>query len=237
MSECHFISDLHLSEAEPYLTQQFFHYLENQALSADNLYILGDLFNYWLGDDLTNAWSKEIASKIKDLSSKGVEVFFLCGNRDFLLGERFCADAGMTLLHAPTVIELNGEKVLLAHGDEYCTDDKRHQLFRRFSQSRIIKYLFTVLPGRFRVLIGEKLRKISNKRHIPLAQMDVIDSAIVKVLQRYQAKILIHGHTHRPMIRYLNVNKYHYQHIVLPDWDKKCHFLWYNCNMYEFKLV
>lgn len=232
-----FISDLHLSEERPDLNRQFQRFLSETAVKAESLYILGDFFDYWIGDDLADDWSLHIASALQKLARTGVNIFFLPGNRDFLIGERFLEKAGCQLIADPSVIQLNDQIILLKHGDDLCLFDKKHQWFRRLSRMPLIKKWFLSLPAKFRKRIACFLRENSGARSLPAYKMQVVSTEIVKELIRHKASVMIHGHTHTPMVDY-----YHHedgtelQHIILPDWGKKWGYLCYNC-INGFQLV
>ncbi|WP_230460161.1 UDP-2,3-diacylglucosamine diphosphatase [Sansalvadorimonas verongulae] len=213
-----FISDLHLTPGRPDITRAFLRFLEQDAPQAQQLFILGDFFEYWVGDDLMDDFHHQIASALKALSEKGVHLFFMHGNRDFLVGKRFCQLAGCTLLTDPTVIQLADKPVLLMHGDSLCTSDTSYMRYRRIIQNPLIKRLLIHLPSQFRINTAKRLRENSkaNSGRKPLAIMDVTQKAVISEMARHHVDTLIHGHTHRAAIHDLDNNK---QRIVLGDWD------------------
>ncbi len=236
MSETLFISDLHLSAETNRLTTLFFEFLDVECRQADTLYILGDLFDYWLGDDLMGDFELELCRNLQKASKRGLKIYFLPGNRDFLVGRRFFQLSGSKRLRDSSCINLDGKKVLLKHGDDLCTLDKLHQRFRRLTSKPWVQKLFLALPKQKRREIAVKIRKKGRSRDLSQAEVDVVDTQIVKEMQRFSANVLIHGHTHQPMVRYLSTKSAIYNHVVLPDWDKKWGYLSYTFGK-DFKLI
>lgn len=211
-----FIADLHLSPDDPATAQAFASFIGGVAREAAALYILGDLFEYWIGDvQLNNPFFAAQAQKLRQLSQT-VPVFFLPGNRDFLPGKRFAREAGVRILPDPSLIMLGDQRVLIAHGDAYCTDDVAYQRFRRIIRHPLTRLLWQLMPltWRYRKAAGlrEKSRQESPAKMDYL--MDVNRATIESVLQEASVKTLIHGHTHRPA-RHLHENG---ERWVLPDW-------------------
>lgn len=215
-----FISDLHLQAGQPQLTKLFLNFLKTQANRADTLYILGDFFEFWVGDDDADDFNKEIKSNLKWLSQQGVQVFFMPGNRDFLVGKHFAQETGCKLLLDPTVIDLYGTPTLLMHGDSLCTQDIKHQQFRRVSQHKITKKLFLMIPLSIRKFIANKIRNASKKNtyHLTAVQMDVWPETVAQVMLQHNVKQLIHGHTHRPGIHHFSLTQQNATRIVLGAW-------------------
>ena len=217
-----FIADLHLSPARPDITAAFCEFCaQNQALDA--LYILGDLFDAWLGDDDPSDFAQQIKNQLKALSDAGVALYFIPGNRDFMLGQRFADDVGLRLLADETVIDLDGERVLLMHGDTLCTDDTDYLRYRAIIQHPVTTFILQHLPLALRMRIARKLRagsasKRPNLTPQRLRQMDVQHPAVVEVMQKHQVQRLIHGHTHRAAIHSFCVNDKPAERIVLGDW-------------------
>ncbi|MFC7420310.1 UDP-2,3-diacylglucosamine diphosphatase [Iodobacter arcticus] len=212
-----FISDLHLSPEDPATTVAFHAFLQGPASSASALYILGDLFEFWIGDDgLDEAFNAEIVTAIAQLADQGVKVFFLAGNRDFLPGTRFAAAAKLSILPDPSLIHINGQTLLIAHGDALCTDDLAYQRFRRIVRHPLVQTLFLALPRRWRQGQVEKLRQRSKASNQMKRSeiMDVNEEAIEQLMAQHHVQTLIHGHTHRPALHKLACG----QRWVLPDW-------------------
>ncbi|WP_039032583.1 UDP-2,3-diacylglucosamine diphosphatase [Leclercia adecarboxylata] len=215
-----FIADLHLQTEEPAITAGFLRFLQGEARHADALYILGDLFEAWIGDDDPNPLHRDIASALKALVDSGVPCFFIHGNRDFLLGKRFARDCGMTLLAEETVLDLYGRKVLIMHGDTLCTDDTGYLAFRAKVHTPWIQTLFLALPLFIRSRIAAKMRAGSKAANSSKSMiiMDVNPQAVVSVMEKHHVQWLIHGHTHRPDVHHLTVNGEPAQRVVLGAW-------------------
>ena len=217
-----FISDLHLEAKRPDITRAFLRLLETRAPSFDELYILGDFFEVWLGDDTIDELGREVVRALSQLSSQGTRVYLMHGNRDFLLGRRFCRAASCTLLNDPTVVKLNGEPVLLMHGDSLCTDDLEYMRMRRWLRNPASRLLLRNLPKRTRYKLGRKLRDESQSR-TRMKAADITDvnlGAVAHIMREKGVKTLIHGHTHRPAIHDLMIDGAPAVRIVLGDWDQ-----------------
>jgi len=218
-----FIADLHLQTEEPAITAGFLRFLAGTAQEADALYILGDLFEAWIGDDDPNPLHSQIAAALKALADSGVPVYFLHGNRDFLLGQRFARESGMTLLPEEKVLELYGKRLLILHGDTLCTDDAGYQAFRAKVHQPWLQKLFLALPLFIRMRIAAKMRadSTSANRNKSQAIMDVNPQAVVNVMEKHQVQHLIHGHTHRPDIHTLTANGAPAYRYVLGAWHQE----------------
>ena len=218
-----FIADLHLQTEEPAITAGFLRFLRGEAKSADALYILGDLFEAWIGDDDPNPLHREMAAAIKALVDSGVPCFFIHGNRDFLLGKRYARESGMTLLPEEQVLDLYGRKVLIMHGDTLCTDDTGYQAFRAKVQTPWIQKLFLALPLFIRKRIAARMRADSKAANSgkSMAIMDVNPQAVVRVMEKHRVQWLIHGHTHRPDVHTLTANGESAHRVVLGAWHSE----------------
>ena len=187
MIEAVFISDLHLNPHDVAITERFDRFIQWASCNTKNVYILGDFFHVWPGDDALDNWSESIAMQLSWLTSRNVNIYFMHGNRDFLLGERFAKVAAMTLLHEPAVITLGGKKILLVHGDRYCTKDKGHQWLRCVTRNAIFPRLFSCLPYQMRAKLVNKVREHSqtNRNKLP-AYMDTVPSVMLSHMQQLQ---------------------------------------------------
>ncbi|MGU3521795.1 UDP-2,3-diacylglucosamine diphosphatase [Enterobacteriaceae bacterium C23F] len=218
-----FIADLHLQTEEPAITAGFLRFLRGEARSADALYILGDLFEAWIGDDDPEPLHREMAREIKALVESGVPCHFIHGNRDFLLGKRFAAESGMILLPEEQLLELYGRPVLILHGDTLCTDDAGYQAFRAKVHQPWLQKLFLALPLFIRRKIAARMRdgsKAANS-HKSMNIMDVNPQAVVDVMEKHQVQWLIHGHTHRPAVHELSANGQPAFRVVLGAWHEE----------------
>jgi len=215
-----FISDLHLEPTRPGITALFLAFLEQRARQAEALYILGDLFEAWIGDDDDNELGSTVAAGLRALTDSGVPAYFLHGNRDFLLGERFAAVSGMQLLPESKVIELTGEPALLMHGDTLCTDDVEYQTFRAQVRNPAWQARMLALPlGQRRALAGQ-LRETSRQATQQKAAdiTDVNRDEVNRVMREHQVGRLIHGHTHRPALHEWTLDRRPMRRAVLGDW-------------------
>ncbi|MBX9586498.1 MAG: UDP-2,3-diacylglucosamine diphosphatase [Gammaproteobacteria bacterium] len=218
-----FISDLHLQETEPHIVTLFEQFLNQYAPQAETLYILGDLFEVWPGDDENTPFAQKIKTLIKTCVSNGTPVKILPGNRDFLLGPRFAQETGCTVLKDPTVIQLYNEAILLLHGDTLCTQDRLHQIYRSIVQNPLFnRFATTVLPLSFRKKMGGLLRKFSKKHTKKLnpTAMDVIKESVSLAFKNHNTRIMIHGHTHRQKTDVTNENNKIFTRYVLNAWHE-----------------
>lgn len=216
-----FISDLHLSKDNPQLTHKFLTFLKQQATQAEALYILGDFFDVWIGDDDNTKYHQSIIGALKQIQTHGVPIYFMVGNRDFLIGERFAQLSGCQLIPDPSIINLYGIDTLLKHGDDLCINDKSHLLFRRITRNPTIKKLFLIFPLAWRCSIAKKVRTISRQKGSKKKQeiSDIPPQEIIKTMGKYKINHFIHGHTHRPMIHIFDLTHQPKVHFVLSDWD------------------
>lgn len=220
MSRTLFIADLHLCQEEPAITAGFLHFLQREAPHCDALYILGDLFEAWIGDDDPNPLHQQVARALRALP---VPVYFIHGNRDFLIGRRFAQACGMTLLPEEQVLTLYGRRLLIMHGDTLCTDDAGYLRFRAKVHNPWIQRLFLALPLWIRKRIAARMRADSKQanQHKPQTIMDVNQEAVVATMLRQQVPLLIHGHTHRPAIHTLSLQGETAQRAVLGAWHSR----------------
>jgi len=217
------ISDLHLEEKRPDITRAFLRFLESRATHADALYILGDFFEVWVGDDGMTPYQHEIAEALNTLSQHGTRIYLMHGNRDFMIGKAFCREAGCTLLSDPHIAQFGGERVLLMHGDSLCTRDEGYMRLRRLLRNPISLFILHHLSLNKRQKLAQKLRS-SSKTETRMKASDIIDvtpAEVVRIMQRHGVRTLIHGHTHRPAIHTLELADDQAQRIVLGDWDRK----------------
>jgi len=222
-----FISDLHLTPSRPDLTKAFITFLKNEAYNADALYILGDLFDFWIGDDDTSDFANKIKNQLKELTSSGIPCYFLHGNRDFLLGKSFAKQTGMVLLSEETVIQLYEHSILLMHGDTLCTDDKKYLAFRAKVHQPWLQIIYKFLPFKLKCKIVANIKGSAkqDKHQKALDIMDVTPSAVEDVMQKHHVHYLIHGHTHRPNTHHLISGHERKSRIVLGDWDHELYAL------------
>lgn len=221
-----FISDLHLSADTPHTLRQLEDLIQKQGGDTKALYILGDLFEAWLGDDQSAEWIEKIKNLFR---SANFPIYYMIGNRDFLAGEKFAEDCHIQFIKEPCILDLFGKKTLLLHGDVLCTDDKGHQKWRKIYLSRWFAWLAYHIPVSWRVAVANCLRRHSNRtKKTKNAQiMDVNAIAVEKIMQQYQVDLLIHGHTHLPAIHSLNDGK---TRIVLAAWHHQGNCLIYYQN-------
>lgn len=215
-----FISDLHLEAQRPDITRAFLHCLDTRARNADALYILGDFFEVWLGDDNPDPLADQVSAALLALSRQGTAIYLMHGNRDFLIGKSFCRRSGCTLLKDPTLIEVNDERVLLMHGDSLCIDDLGYMRMRRWLRNPLSLFILHHLPLKTRHRIGRKLRNESRERTRYKAAdiTDVNEGEVLRVMHSQRVTTLIHGHTHRPAVHPLEIEGKPAQRIVLGDW-------------------
>jgi UDP-2,3-diacylglucosamine hydrolase len=222
-----FISDLHLEESRPDITEAFLGFLDGTASGVDQLYILGDFFEAWIGDDERTPLQEQIAAALRKLRDSGTDIFLMHGNRDFLIGEDFCKRAGASLLDDPTVIDLHGTPTLLMHGDSLCTADVEYQKFRANMRNPQWQQMILQRPLEDRQQMARQLREISMAKNQGKEEfiMDVTPEEVVKDMEAHGVQRMIHGHTHRPAVHELTANGLPAKRIVLGDWDKNVWWL------------
>ncbi len=233
----YFISDLHLQPASPALAQGFIGFLEN-IQDAEALYILGDFFEVWIGDDFSNPFVDQIKQALRALSDRGVKVWLMHGNRDFLLGQRFCKETGAILLNDPATIQLGGDTALLMHGDSLCTLDTAYMQARQMLRSPQWQeqFLAKTIPDRIAFARQVRSESQSGNQMKSADIMDVTPAEVDRIMTEQHVSLMIHGHTHRPF-------DHHWQHqgesrrrIVLGDWDDHSGWMIRWCNDRGFEL-
>lgn len=214
------ISDLHLESSQPAIGEQFLSFLAGEARQADALYILGDLFEAWLGDDDPNPYYADMKSALRGFSDSGVPVFFMHGNRDFMIGDKFASDTGVTLLDDPTLVDLHGHQVLLSHGDALCTDDVQYQQIRAMTRNPDWQAMMLAKSIEERIAFAVQARKDSLARGETISDeiMDVNQDAVKSIMLEYEVDTLLHGHTHRPAVHDVELPDGLATRIVLGDW-------------------
>lgn len=223
MKYCLFISDLHLCTDSPHTTRLFHHFVQNVAPPAEALYILGDLFEYWAGDDdLNTPFHLDIIRALQTLSQQGTHIYIMRGNRDFLMAGKLADACNATLLADPTLLDLYGTPTLLTHGDALCTDDTDYQNFRRMVRDTTWQQQFLAQPLLQRKAQIEQLREKSKaeKQHKSVSIMDVSLQAVHELLHEHGYPRIIHGHTHRPAHHLHHLDGHTCDRWVLGDWDQ-----------------
>ena len=224
-----FISDLHLCASRPEITEAFLYFLKYTAVKANALYILGDLFEYWAGDDdIDDIQHQTTIHALRDLANSGVKLYLMHGNRDFLISSEFCRATNISLLQDPTIIDLHGQKVLLTHGDNLCTDDVAYQDFRKLVRDVKWQTDFLSLPLATRKNQIQTIRARSEHEKLQKSSeiMDVNNNAVNDLLKKYNyPNMLIHGHTHRPNIHAIQLDGRNITRLVLGDWYEQGSYL------------
>jgi UDP-2,3-diacylglucosamine hydrolase len=233
-----FISDLHLDGTRPDISAQFLDFLKREARGADALYILGDLFEAWIGDDDPDPDKRRVIAGLRAVTNAGVKTFLIHGNRDFLIGRRFCRETGIELLTDGTVVDLYGRRVLLMHGDLLCTDDHAYQRLRRIVRNPLVQFAMRRLTLRQRQRLAERMRA-GSKEHIASMDiaapeiMDVNEDEVRRTFARFGVDCIIHGHTHRPAVHELQIGGHKAVRIVLGDWYEQGSVLRWNPQGFE----
>lgn len=215
-----FISDLHLEAGRPEIGEQFLSFLGNEARDAEALYILGDLFEVWLGDDDPNPYYTSMKVAIRELTDSGVPVFFMHGNRDFTIGDIFSGETGVEILDDPVIVDLYGQSVLLSHGDALCTDDVQYQQVRAMTRNPEWQTMMLAKSIEERIAFSIQARKdsMAHSNSVSAEIMDVNLEAVVATLRQHGTSIMLHGHTHRPAIHDVDLGNRLATRIVLGDW-------------------
>ncbi|MEJ2602625.1 MAG: UDP-2,3-diacylglucosamine diphosphatase [Gammaproteobacteria bacterium] len=215
-----FISDLHLQAARPDITERFHAFLREEAMGAQALYVLGDLFEAWIGDDDPDPHNLAVQQAMRELTDAGVAGYFMHGNRDFLIGEAFAERTGFALLADPVVHDMYGTPVLLSHGDAWCTDDVEYQAFRRQSRDPTWQRQVLAMPLEQRRALAGRAREESRAAMVDKAEdiMDVNAEAVAAAMREAGVTTLVHGHTHRPAVHEFTLDDQPATRIVLGDW-------------------
>ena len=230
------ISDLHLHEERPDITGAFLAFLGQHTKHAQALYILGDFFEVWIGDDAISPFQRSIAGALSAVAATGTQIYLMHGNRDFLIGENFCRLANCQLLKDPSIVQLAGEPVLLMHGDSLCTSDQGYIRLRRVLRNPFILFVLRNLPLRTRQRLAGDLRQKS-KDSTRMKASDITDvnpEEVTRVMTQHKVRTLIHGHTHRPAVHDLGEHK---QRIVLGDWDTQGWFIKVSANTLDLQAL
>lgn len=233
MQKTYFIADLHLSENRPHLLALFRQFMQEHAPEAEKIYILGDLFDFWIGDDEQSDLIREVQQLIRHLTEQGVPCYFQHGNRDFLVGKKFANACGLTLLPTYQVIDLYGTPTLLCHGDTLCVDDVKYQHYRKKVHQKWRQWLFLHLPLKVRLNIAEKIRAKSrqDKQLKSTEIMDVNADFVQQMFAQFHVTQMIHGHTHRQKHHEIPP---HFHRIVLGDWGETSSLLEVTPHSIEF---
>ena len=215
-----FISDLHLEADRPDIGKQFLQFLETDAKEADDLYILGDLFEAWVGDDDPNTHYFTIKRALRKLTDGGVPVYFMHGNRDFMIGKGFANETGIKILDDPCKVTMYGRQTLLSHGDALCLDDVQYQRVRKMVRDPQWQAAMLAKPLKERLRIAQEARRQSLEQTINMSLeiMDVNQDEVKRVIQQHNVDVLLHGHTHRPDIHTVDLGNRTAKRIVLGDW-------------------
>ncbi len=229
MKQSYFIADLHLTENRPDITAAFFDFLDSKIINddVDALYILGDFFEVWVGDDYQTDLSINVAARLSQVSESGTEVFFIHGNRDFIMREDYAKSASMTLLPEQVVIDLYGTPTVILHGDEMCTQDVEYQKFRKKSRGWWWPKLMLAMPLWYRKKIARNAREKSKQSQAgkALEILDVTEDAVLAMFEKHQVVNMIHGHTHRPNVHHYSINNNTLTRTVLGDWYEQGSYL------------
>lgn len=222
-----FISDLHLEESRPDITRAFLAFVEEKTMNIDALYILGDFFEAWIGDDERTELQETVANALSKVRASGTAIYFMHGNRDFLIGPDYCQRAGATLLDDPSVVDLYGTPYLLMHGDSLCTADVEYQKFRANMRDPKWQQMMLQRPLEDRKQMARQLREISMAKNKGKEEsiMDVTPEEVVRELETHDVQQMIHGHTHRPAEHDLTANGAPAKRIVLGDWHENVWWL------------
>jgi UDP-2,3-diacylglucosamine hydrolase len=242
MNEAVFISDLHLHPDQDAITERFIQFLDWATTNTQSVYILGDFFHVWVGDDLMTEFELNIAKRLKQLANLGIKLYFMPGNRDFLLGDGFLKLAKMQYLDDPSVVCLKGMRVFLTHGDAYCLHDKAHQLLRKISRPKLLKNTFLAFPKTIRAGIVNKIRNLSqNKKSLKMTnplKYQLVKSKLFTDMKQLNLTTTIYGHIHLPGAHQSLWNNLLMQEYVLSDWDSEPQMICYKVSKgFYFKKI
>ena len=220
MKNIYFISDIHLDPNNSEVTNRFINFIHNQSADMKELYILGDLFEFWIDDKYDITQNNLIISTLKKISEDGTKIFLMHGNRDFLVGKKFTKMTNIQILPENFILNINGTKILITHGDLLCTDDVDYQKFRKFIRNKLTLKIFNLLSNNIKIKIASYLRGKSKKitSQKPENIMDVNQEEVFSFYQKFKTNIIIHGHTHRKNIHKTKNNGVDYTRYVLGDW-------------------
>ncbi|MBA2654327.1 MAG: UDP-2,3-diacylglucosamine diphosphatase [Gammaproteobacteria bacterium] len=230
-----FIADLHLDEKHTLSTQLFNQFMDNHAPQAEAVYILGDFFELWIGDDHETPYISTIKRRLKSLTEKNIPVYFMRGNRDFLIGKRFAKQTGCKILAEHSIAQVYGEDVILLHGDSLCSLDLKHMKFRKLTNNLLLRALFLSLPLRVRKKIGDSLRQSSRGHHsIVPDYLDVVPETIDHIFSTTPAQLMVHGHIHKASVFKTMLDHKPTERIVLGAWEHQgCALKWYESGKKE----
>lgn len=219
----YFISDLHLDENEPHKAALFTTFLTKITAKNHQLYILGDFFEYWIGDDHLSPFNQTICHALKTATQRGLTIYIMRGNRDFLLGKKFFNRTGCHLLPDEHVVLLGDQLTLLMHGDTLCTNDVNYLRFRKKTRNKFLQILFLLKPLKKRIELANTYRKKSQEytSQLPPSIMDVSQEEVQRIMQKHGVKELIHGHTHQPGIHRFTMNHQPAARTVLASWESQ----------------
>ncbi len=232
-----FLSDVHLDASRPAITEQLIAFLNALPVSTERLYIVGDLFEAWIGDDAPGTVGKQLVPVLKALTGRGVEGFFTHGNRDFMIGEKFATLTGFDLLPDEIVIDCYGISVLLLHGDTLCTDDTDYQALRTTLRNPAFQENLMNMSVPQRVDLAQQLRSASTAEMSNKTEdiMDANQTAVVDALNRHEVDVMLHGHTHRPQVHYFDIDARPRQRIVLGDWFEQGSVVFWSDDGFELQ--
>jgi len=235
MDNIYFISDIHLDPNNLEVTNKFLDFMSEKSSDMKELYILGDLFEFWTDDRYDIAQNNIIISALYNISKQGTEIFLIHGNRDFLIGKKFTKKTNIKILPENYIVDLNGTKILITHGDLLCTDDIDYQKFRKFIRNKITLLIFNLLSNNIKTKIASYLRSKSKKiiSQKPENIMDVNNKTVLDFYKKFKTNIIIHGHTHRKNIHEINTQGKNYFRYVLGDWHNAPSYIVYKNNKIE----